>query len=105
MASGNFKVTIKLNPINQILKRHGLQQDGEVNIFLRNEVERYSDSYIPFLKSTLKNNKSHPNSHSIKYNSPYARYNIAVLQNVVLFGINVCGMIEEKKYVIIWRCL
>ena len=74
MASGNFKTRVDIKPINQILKRHGLQQDGEVNLFLRNEVERYSDSYIPFLKSTLKNNKSHPNSHSIKYNSPYARY-------------------------------
>lgn len=74
MASGNFKVKIKLNPIDQILKRHGLQQDGAVNLFLRNEVERYSDPYIPFRKSNLKNNKSYPNNHSIKYNSPYARY-------------------------------
>ena len=74
MASGNFKTRVDIKPVAEILKRHGLQQDGEVNLFLRNEVERYSDSYIPFLKSTLKNNKSHPNSHSIKYNSPYARY-------------------------------
>ena len=74
MASGNFKLKIKINPVNQILKRHGLQNDGKVNLFLRNEVERYSDPYIPFKKSNLKNNKSYPNNHSIKYNSPYARY-------------------------------
>lgn len=74
MASGNFKLKIKINSVDQILKRHGLQQDGAVNLFLRNEVERYSDPYIPFRKSALKNNKSHPNNHSIKYNSPYSRY-------------------------------
>lgn len=79
MASGNFKLKIKINPINQILKRHGLQNDGKVNLFLRNEVERYSDPYIPMLaqgtgSGNLKNTKSHPNNHSIKYNSPYSRY-------------------------------
>ena len=74
MASGNFKTKVDIKPVAEILKRHGLQQGGAVTLFLRGEVERYSDPYIPFSKGELKNNKSHPNSYSIKYNTPYARY-------------------------------
>lgn len=74
MSSGNFKVSIKMNSANKIIKDHGLDENGDVTIFLRNEVERLSDPYIPMVKGILKNNKSHPNNHSIKYNSPYSRY-------------------------------
>lgn len=74
MASGNFKTRVDIKPVAEILKRHGLHEGGAVTLFLRNEVERYSDEYIPFKQGNLKNNKSHPNAYSIKYNSPYARY-------------------------------
>lgn len=72
--SSNFKTKVDIKPVAEILKRHGLQQGGAVTLFLRNEVDRYSDPYIPFEKGSLKNNKSYPNSYSIKYNVPYARY-------------------------------
>lgn len=74
MASGNFKISIKMNSANQIIKNHGLDENGFVTKFLRDEVERLSDPYVPMLNGGLKNNKSYPNNHSIKYNSPYARY-------------------------------
>ena len=51
-----------------------MDENGTVIKKLRDEVERHSDFYVPFLKGPLKNNKSYPNNHSIKYNSPYARY-------------------------------
>lgn len=73
MASENFKTRIDIKPVAEILKRHGLNEGGAVTLFLRNEVDRYSDPYIPFKKANLKNNKSYPNPYSIKYNSPYAR--------------------------------
>ena len=73
MASGNFKTRVDIKPVAEILKRHGLQNEGAVTLFLRNEVDRYSDPYIPFKAGDLKNNKSYPNNHSIKYISPYAR--------------------------------
>lgn len=41
---------------------------------MRDEVERLSDPYVPMQSGSLKNNKSYPNNHSIKYNSIYARY-------------------------------
>lgn len=73
MASGNFKTRVDIKPVAEILKRHGLQEGGAVTLFLRNEVDRLSDPYVPFKKGNLKSNKSYPNNHSIKYNSPYAR--------------------------------
>lgn len=74
MASGNFKTKIDIKPVEEILKRHGLQNDGAVTLFLRGEVERYSDPYIPFNKGPLKNKKSYPNNYSIRYVSPHSRY-------------------------------
>lgn len=74
MASGNFKTKIDIKPVEEILKRHGLENNGAVTLFFRNEVDRYSDPYVPFKKGSLKNNKSYPNSYSIKYNSPHSRY-------------------------------
>ena len=70
MASGNFKTRVDIKPVAEILKRHGLQNEGAVTLFLRNEVDRYSDPYIPFKAGDLKNTKSYPNNHSIKYISP-----------------------------------
>ena len=54
MASGNFKTRVDIKPVSEILKRHGLQEGGAVTLFLRNEVERYSDPYIPFRQKIIK---------------------------------------------------
>lgn len=72
MFSAEFKV--KMNDTAKILKDHGLDMDGKATEFLRDEIDRFSDPYISMQIGTLKNNKSYPNKHSIKYNSPYARY-------------------------------
>lgn len=74
MAESNFRISVKMNNANKIIKDHGLDENGSITKFLRDEVDRYSEPYIPFKKGTLKNNKSYPNNHSIKYNEPYARY-------------------------------
>lgn len=75
MASGNFKTRIDIKPVAEILKRHGLHQGGAVTLKLRDDVERYSNPYIPMKSHYLKDDSiSHPNAYSIRYNTPYARY-------------------------------
>lgn len=70
----NFTCKVKMNNANQIIKDHGLDDNGTVTKFLRNTVDRFCDPYIPFKTGPLKNNKQYPNNHSIKYVSPYAHY-------------------------------
>lgn len=70
-------IKIKMNPVNKIIKDHGLERGGPVNRFLRDTVERLSDPYIPMSSSSgvhMKNQKTYPNNHSIKYIAPYAHY-------------------------------
>lgn len=71
-----MKVTIKTNikEVNRIIKDHGLDDNGKVTEFLRNDCDRYMDDYIPKDTGTLKNTKTYPNNYSIKYTSNYAHY-------------------------------
>jgi hypothetical protein len=70
----SFNIKIKMNSANKIIKDHGLDKDGSVNAFLRDEVERLSDPYVPFQSGFLKNNTTHPSNHEIRYTAPYAHY-------------------------------
>lgn len=75
MSNSEFKVSIKMNSANKIIKDHGLDKDGVATKHLRDEVERLSNPYIPMKSHYLKDDSvSFPNNHSIKYNTPYARY-------------------------------
>lgn len=67
-------IKVKMNNVNKIIKDHGLDDNGRVTRFLRDTVDRLSDPYIPMSSGTLKNTKTYPNNHSIKYISPYAHY-------------------------------
>ena len=69
-----LNVKVKMNSVNKILKDHGLQNDGPTERFLRDTVDRFCDPYIPMSSGSLKNTKTYPNNHSIKYTSPYAHY-------------------------------
>lgn len=70
-----MKYTAEVN-INSkdIIKNHKLNENGEVNKFLRNEVDRLSDPYVPMDTGMLKVNKRYPDNSSIVYASPYAHY-------------------------------
>ena len=73
----SFNIKIKMNSANKIIKDHGLEKDGSVNAFLRDEVERLSDPYVPFQPGSgylAHNDITHPSNHEIKYNAPYAHY-------------------------------
>lgn len=63
--------------LKRLLKTTGLDEDGRVNKFLRNEVDRFCDPYVPYSQEAgthLKSQKRYPNNHSIKYILPYAHY-------------------------------
>lgn len=70
----SVECNVNINSVSQILKDHGLDDNGRVVQHLRNTVDRLSDAYIPMDSGTLKNTKYYPNAYSIKYISPYAHY-------------------------------
>ena len=69
-----FAMKLKLNSFNQIIKDHGLNENGGVTRFLRDDVDRLCDPYIPMASGPLKNTKTYPSNHEIRYTSPYAHY-------------------------------
>lgn len=77
MSNEDFAISVKLDGIDKIIKRHGLDKDGEIIGKIRDEVARQSDPYVPMQiggHGTLKAGIRYPNNHSIKYIAPYARY-------------------------------
>lgn len=73
MGSG-FNLKININNPNQIIKSHGLDENGRATQFLRDNVYRLSEPYVPRQEGFLNRQVSFPNTHSIKYISPYAHY-------------------------------
>lgn len=69
-----FNVKIDMHNNKQIIRDHGLDENGPVQAKLLSDFDRFSDLYIPMDRGTLKNTKTYPNKHSIKYTSPYAHY-------------------------------
>ena len=74
MANSGFSVKVKINPATKIIKDHGLDNNGRVTRFLRDDMDRLMNPYIPFDTGRLRRNKTYPNNYSIKYTSPYAKY-------------------------------
>ena len=75
MASSGFSVKVKINKTSQILKDHGLNEDGRVQEFLTTTADRFMMPFIPGgAGGQLAKLKTYPNKHSIKYKSPYAKY-------------------------------
>ena len=74
MASG-FTVKIKMNSTNKIIKDHGLDKNGRVIRFIRDEADRLMMPYIPGgAGGQLAKLKTYPSNHEIKYTSPYSHY-------------------------------
>lgn len=73
MASG-FTVKVKMNPIDRILKDHGLDNNGRVIRFLRDDADRLMNPFVPMDNGMLRRNKTYPKNNEIKYTSPYAKY-------------------------------
>lgn len=75
MSGSGFKVKVKMNSITKILKAHGLDKDGRVQRFVRDDAERLMAPYVPGgSEGKLVKNRIYPSNRSIKYTSPYAHY-------------------------------
>lgn len=73
MGSG-FSYKLKMNSTSKIIKDHGLDKNGRVTKFMRDDVDRLCNPFISFRQGMLRRNKTYPSNHEIKYTSPYAKY-------------------------------
>lgn len=67
-------VKVKINDVNRILKDHGLNKDGRVIQYARNEADRLMNPFVPMQNGMLRRLKTYPSASKIKYTSPYAHY-------------------------------
>lgn len=75
MGYTNFIINTHMNEYKTIEDKLHLQDDGKAVEFLRDDVYRLSQPYVP--QGASKNlNELHtfPNAHTIHYSSPYAHY-------------------------------
>lgn len=71
----NFNVKVKIKKVNKIIKAHGLDTNGNVSTFFRNEVDRLMGPFVPGgAGGELEKLKTYPDNTQIKYISPYAHY-------------------------------
>ena len=63
-----------MNSVNKIIKDHGLNKDGRVIRFLRDDADRLMNPFVPMDNGMLRRNKTYPKNNQIKYTSPYAKY-------------------------------
>lgn len=69
-----INVKVKMNSVNKIIKDHGLNKDGRVIRFLRDDADRLMNPFVPMDNGMLRRNKTYPKNNQIKYTSPYAKY-------------------------------
>lgn len=71
----NFNVKVKINSRNKIIKDHGLDNNGRVIRFMRDEGDRLMAPFVPGgAGETLEKLKTYPDNKTIKYTSPHAHY-------------------------------
>lgn len=75
MGYSNFIINTHMNEYKTIENKLHIQDDGKAVEFLRDDVYRLSQPYVP-QGSTKGLNRLHdfPNAHTIHYSSPYAHY-------------------------------
>lgn len=74
MSNSGFNITVKMNQASQIIKDHGLDENGRVTEFLRDTVYRLYEPYVPRNIGNLYRQVTFPNKHSIKHIVPYGHY-------------------------------
>lgn len=50
-----LELKLKIDPVDKILLKRNLNQNGQAQKFFSSEVRRMSDPYVPFQKGSLKN--------------------------------------------------
>ncbi len=67
-----MNIIFKMNSINNIINKRGLEPNGKVQTFLTNEIARVSNPYVPWLNGGLKDKQVLITPSQIKYYAPYA---------------------------------
>ena len=70
----NLNIKVKINKADKIIKDHGLDENGRITQFLRNEADRLMNPFIPYENGMLRRLKNYPSNSKIKYTSPYSHY-------------------------------
>ena len=69
------RVKVEMQPIQQILKNHGLDSNGRVQLYVTNMISRRMTRYMPFQSGALATKLKFVKSPTeIEVNAPYARY-------------------------------
>lgn len=66
-------VIVRMEPIEKILRKRGLDKNGKVQRFLTNEVAKMADPYVPFKEGGLKKTQVRIEPNCIIYYAPYAK--------------------------------
>lgn len=70
-----FEVKVQMKPVQQILKRHGLDEDGDVQRELTKQVFNGLTAYMPKQAGVLRGRKKHITGNAeITVFGPYAKY-------------------------------
>lgn len=91
-------VHTKINSSKTIEKRLGVDDNGSVQVYARDNMERLMNQYIPFKSGNLRRLKTHPDSKSIKYTSPYSHYQYYGKTMVSETGSAYAKLGEKKHY-------
>lgn len=70
-----FEVKVQSKPVQEILRRHGLDKDGDVQRFHTMNIDRHIGKFMPHLTGTLETKLKHvSDSTEITVFGPYAKY-------------------------------
>lgn len=94
-----FNVKVKLNNANKIIKDHGLDSNGRVTRYLRDEADRLMMPFVPGgAGGMLAKQKTYPSASTIKYTSPYAHYQYTGKLMLTKSGSSWARKGEKKHY-------
>lgn len=68
-----IKVHLKMDPIDEILLKRGLEKNGKAQQFFTNEIARMANPYVPFQSGNLKDIQVSILPGQIQYLAPYAK--------------------------------
>ena len=69
------KIKVEMKPVEQIIRAHGLDKNGHVQLFHTMNVNRRIGKYMPHLTGTLETKLKHVKSNTeIEILGPYAKY-------------------------------
>lgn len=74
MANSGFNITIQMNSDKQIQNRLKINDDGAAVEFLRDDVYRLYEPYVPRDSGDIYRNVQYPNKKTIKHIAPYSHY-------------------------------